>query len=148
MATAVASNTEVIKRMYAAFHAGDMDKLRNEVYAPDITWYMPGQHPLSGLHDGIDQVMAFNAALANAGITVDNLHVGELDDGTVVEKHLGHGHADGVDYLFPTCTSYRVENDRIVEVRVHAGDPHAVNEYMWSRYRLKALPERLADGQV
>jgi hypothetical protein len=148
MAVTVASNTEVVQGMYAAFHARDLDRLRNEVYAPDITWLMPGQHPLSGLHVGIDAVMAFNAALANAGIVVDHLHLGELDDGTVVEQHLGHGHSQGVDYLFPTCTSYRVVDGRIAEVRVHAGDPHAVNEYMWSQYQLKELPGRLAEGQI
>ncbi|MEU0600957.1 nuclear transport factor 2 family protein [Streptomyces sp. NPDC006393] len=146
--TTVTSNTEVVQRMYAAFHARDLDQLRNEIYAPDITWNMPGQHPLSGLHRGIDAVMAFNAALAKAGIRVDNLHVGELDDGTVVERHLGHGVSGGVEYLFPTCTSYRVVDGKIAEVRVHAGDPHAVNEFMWSQYRLKELPDRLSEGQV
>lgn len=148
MTTAISSNTEVVHRMYAAFNSRDLDTLRNEIYAPDIKWYMPGQHPLSGCHEGIDEVMAFNAALAKAGISVDNVHVGELDDGTVVEKHTGHGHSHGVDYVFPTCTSYRVQNGKIVEVRVHANDPHAVNEYMWSQYRLRPLPDRLADGQA
>jgi ketosteroid isomerase-like protein len=134
--------------MYDAFNAGDLDKLRNEIYAPNITWTMPGQHPLSGRHTGIDEVMAFNTALSKAGIQVDNVHVGELDDGTVVEHHMGHGHAKGVDYLFPTCTSYRVEDGKIVEVQVHAGDPHAVNEFMWSAYDLPPLPDRLVAGEA
>jgi ketosteroid isomerase-like protein len=148
MTQVLSSNIDTVQRMYAAFHARDLERLRTEVFAPDIKWYMPGQHPLSGLHDGIDAVMAFNAALARAGIVVDNIHLGELDDGTVVEKHIGHGHSQGVDYNFPTCTSYRVRDGRIVEVRVHTNDPHAVNEYMWAQYQLKALPDRLADGQV
>ncbi|PRX97086.1 nuclear transport factor 2 family protein [Allonocardiopsis opalescens] len=148
MTTVVSSNIDVVRRMYAAFHARDLDQLRNDVFANDIVWYMPGQHPLSGRHDGIDAVMAFNAALAKAGIVVDNIHLGELDDGTVVEKHTGHGHSQGVDYIFPTCTSYRVQDGKIVEVRVHTNDPHAVNEYMWAQYQLRSLPDRLADGQV
>jgi ketosteroid isomerase-like protein len=148
MTAVVTSNTEIIQRMYAAFHAGDLDLLRNELFAPDIQWYMPGQHPLSGRHDGIDAVMAFLAALSRAGIVVDNLHVGELDNGIVVEKHIGHGHHEGTEFLFPTCTSYQVENGKVVEVRVHSNDPHAVNEYMWAHYQLKPLPDRLAAGQV
>ncbi len=148
MTTAVSSNTEVIHRMYDAFNARDLDKLRNEVYATNIEWHMPGQHPLSGVHVGIDEVMAFNDALATAGISVDNVHVGELDDGTVVEKHIGHGRSGGIEYDFPTCTSYRVENGKIVEVRVHTNDPHAVNEFMWSKYRLRSLPGRLSDDQA
>src|SRR5262245_27470231 len=128
MTTATSSNTTVVQRMYAAFHARDMSQLRDEVFAPDIKWYMPGQHLLSGLHEGNDEVMAFNAILAKAGIVVDNIHLGELDDGTVVEKHMGHGSSQGIDYEFPTCTSYRVQDGGIKEVRVHTNDPHAVNE--------------------
>jgi ketosteroid isomerase-like protein len=148
MTALATSNTEIIQRMYDAFHTGDLDLLRNELFAPDIRWYMPGRHPLSGMHEGIDAVTAFLAALSKAGIVVDDIHVGELDNGIVVEKHIGHGHSHGVDYAFPTCTSYQVEDGRVVEVRVHSNDPHAVNEYMWAQYELKPLPDRLAEGQV
>jgi ketosteroid isomerase-like protein len=148
MTTQTLTNTQIVRRMYDVFHAQDMERLRNEVFASDITWSMPGQHPLSGVHVGIDAVMAFLSALSKAGIVVDNLHLGELDDGIVVEQHMGHGQSQGVEYLFPTCTSYRIRDGKIAEVRVHSNDPAAVNAFMWTQYELKPLPDRLAEGQV
>jgi ketosteroid isomerase-like protein len=140
------TNISIIQSMYAAFMAGDLDRLRNEIFHPQIKWFMPGHHPLSGLHDGVDQVMAFNTALSKGGITVDNVHLGELDDGSVVERHTGHGAAAGETFLFPTCTSYRIQDGKIFEVRVHTNDPQAVDRYMWLAYPLKPLPDRLVEG--
>lgn len=138
------SNTDLVLKMYDCFSKGDMDGIRNEVFAPDITWNMPGHHPLSGAMKGVDEVMAFFSDLFKAGITVDNVHFGELDNGTVVEKHFGHGNVNGQDYLFPTCTSYEVEDGRIKNVQVHTADQHGVDRYMWARFQLKNVGERLA----
>jgi SnoaL-like domain len=40
-------NTEVFKRVYAAFTAGDMDRLA-ELIAPDAVWHVPGTNLISG----------------------------------------------------------------------------------------------------
>ncbi|WP_306210647.1 nuclear transport factor 2 family protein [Actinoplanes sp. RD1] len=138
------SNTDLVLKMYDYFGKGDMDAIRAEVFHPEITWAMPGHHPLSGLMKGADEVIAFFADLFKAGIQVDNVHFGELDDGTVVEKHTGHGTSEGVDYIFPTCTSYGIEDGKIRAVQVHTADQHGVDRYMWSRFELKGVGERLA----
>ena len=46
-----------------------MDTIRNELFHPDITWRMPGHHPLSATMRGVDEVLAFFQALFTAGIT-------------------------------------------------------------------------------
>jgi ketosteroid isomerase-like protein len=138
------SNTDLVLKMYDLFGKGDMDGIRTDVFHPEITWAMPGHHPLSGTMKGADEVIAFFADLFKAGITVDDVHFGELDNGTVVEKHHGHGTAEGVQYLFPTCTSYDVEDGRIRAVQVHTADQHGVDRYMWSRFELKGVGERLS----
>jgi ketosteroid isomerase-like protein len=148
MTTVISPNIETIQKMYDAFNVGDLETLRRDLFATDIRWTMAGNHPLSGLHEGIDAVMAFLSALSKAGIVVDNVHVGELDNGIVVEKHIGHGSVNGKDYLFPTCTSYELRDGRVAEVNVHANQPGAVNEYMWAKFTLKPLPDRLVDGQA
>ena len=137
------SNTQVVLNMYDYFGKGDMDRIRTEVFHPEITWAMPGHHPLSGVMKGSDEVIAFMADLFKAGITVDDVHFGELDNGTVVEKHHGHGESEGVEYLFPTCTSYEIEDGKIRAVQVHTADQHGVDRYMWSRFQLKDVSERL-----
>lgn len=129
--------------MYEHFNKGDMEPIRRDIFAPDITWTMPGHHPLSARMEGVDSVIAFFGALFKAGIRVDNVHFGELDDGTVIEKHMGHGKIGDEEFLFPTCTSYGIRNGKIAEVQVHTGDQHRVDRYFWSVYRLKPIPDRL-----
>jgi uncharacterized protein len=138
------ANTELVHRMYSLFAQGDMDTIKRELFHPDMTWTMPGHHPLAGRMEGVDSVLAFFGALFNAGITVDNAHFGELDDGTVIEKHLGHGVAGTEVYVFPTCTSYGIKDGRIFDVQVHTADQHGVDRFMWKQYQLKGIPERLA----
>jgi len=129
--------------MYDLFSKGDMETIKRELFHPDMTWNMPGHHPLSGKMEGVDAVIAFFTALFQAGIRVDNVHFGELDDGTVVEKHMGHGTVDGQEYLFPTCTTYGIKDGKIYEVQVHTADQHSVDRYMWAKFKLKGIPARL-----
>ncbi|MGF1661907.1 MAG: nuclear transport factor 2 family protein [Kineosporiaceae bacterium] len=138
------SNTALVLKMYEYFNTGDLDAIRTELFAPDIVWRMPGHHPLSGAHTGADAVISFFAALAGAGITVDDVHFGELENGTVIERHLGHGSVDGVHYTFPTATAYDVVDGRMVSVQVHTADQHSVDRFFWTVFGLKPVPERLA----
>ena len=46
----MADNTQLVFRMYECFGKGDMDTIRNELFHPEITWIMPGHHPLSLIH--------------------------------------------------------------------------------------------------
>ncbi len=139
------ANTSLVLKMYECFSKGDMDTIKRDLFQPDIVWRMPGHHPLSGEMKGADSVIAFFGALFKAGITVDNIHFGELDNGTVVEKHTGHGESGGAKYVFPTCTSYGIRDGKIAEVQVHTADQHGVDRYMWSQFNLKSVPARLQD---
>lgn len=51
--------TDIIRRGYAAFSAGDMDTLRNEVFTPDAVWVIPGNGYYSGSKEGIDAILQF-----------------------------------------------------------------------------------------
>lgn len=137
------SNTEIVLKMYDYFGKGDMDSIMTELFHPEITWVMPGHHPLSGEMKGPQAVVAFFGELLKAGIRVDNIHFGEFEDGTVIEKHVGHGTLNGEEFEFPTCTSYGILDGRIHHVQVHNGDYPSVERYMWGMFKLKGIPERL-----
>jgi len=138
-------NTDLVLKMYEYFNAGDLERVRTELFAEDITWRMPGHHPLSGEHAGADQVMAFFGALSKAGIQVDNVHFGELENGIVIERHMGHAAIGGDHFDFPTATSYEIEDGRLKRVQVHTADQHNVDRYMWTVFGLKPIGERLVD---
>jgi uncharacterized protein len=140
------ANTALVLKMYEYFGKGDMASIQSELFHPEMTWTMPGHHPLSARMEGSDAVIAFFGALFQAGITVDNVHFGELDDGTVVEKHTGHGTIGDEKFLFPTCTTYGIKDGKIFDVQVHTGDQHTVDRYMWAVFSLKGIPARLAGG--
>ena len=52
---------DTIRRGYAAFAAGDMDTLRNEVFTPDAVWVIPGHGYFSGAKEGVDAILQFFA---------------------------------------------------------------------------------------
>ncbi len=136
-------NTDLVFKMYDYFSKGDMESIKRELFHPNMSWTMPGHHPLSARMEGADAVIAFFGALFQAGITVDNAHFGELDDGTVIEKHMGHGKIGDEEFLFPTCTSYGIKDGKIFEVRVHSAVQHEVDRYFWTMFKLKDIPARL-----
>jgi len=138
-------NTQLIFKMYDYFGKGDMASIKRELFHPEVSWTMPGHHPLSARMEGADAVIAFFGALFQAGIVVDNVHFGVLDDGTVIEKHMGHGKIGGEQFDFPTCTSYGIKDGKIYDVHVHTGDQHNVDRYFWTVFKLKGIPARLAD---
>jgi ketosteroid isomerase-like protein len=143
-APAPSANMQIIFGYYGKFAQADWEGLKRESFHPDMTWNMPGHHPLAGSHKGVDAAISFLKALYKSGIHVDNVHVGELDDGvTVCEKHLGHGNVNGEEFVFPTCTTYEIRDGRIFNVQVHTGDPQAAERYMWLAFNLKPVPERL-----
>jgi ketosteroid isomerase-like protein len=134
----------VVDRMYQCFGTGDMDTLRNEVFASDIEWALPGHHPLSGVKKGADEVLAFFGALMQDGINVDNVSFGTIGHDRVVETHSGHGTVNGRDYLFPTCSVYTIKDGKIQHVQVYTADQHGVDDFFWQANALKPIPDRLA----
>lgn len=134
----------VVDKMYACFAKGDMATLKTDVFAADISWNLPGHHPLSGVKQGPDEVIAFFGALMQTGITVDNITFGTMGEDGVVERHTGHGKLrNGEEIIFPTCSYYRIKDGRIAQVQVYTGDQHGVDRYFWEMYELKPIPDRL-----
>jgi len=134
----------VVDKMYQCFGKGDMDTLKKEVFDANIKWNLPGHHPLSGVKNGPDEVIAFFAALMQTGVQVDNVSFGTIGDDRVVETHTGHGHVNNRDFIFPTCSVYTIANGKIANVQVYTADQHGVDDYFWTGYNLKPLPDRLA----
>jgi len=88
------ANKDVVFQYYGLFAEGKFDQMKAECFHPDVTWTMPGHHPLSGVMQGADACIAFLQALRMAGVWVEDVHVGELDEGTISEKHMGHAKYD------------------------------------------------------
>lgn len=136
-------NVAIVQRYYEAYGAENIELIRNEIFAPDITWAIPGHHPLAGTKQGADEVFAFFEQLNKANFKAEVLFLGG-NDNYVVDVHRGWSNlADGknIDQLWALL--FEIEGDRITSAVNFAGDQHAADAFFWSVYNLKPLPERL-----
>jgi uncharacterized protein len=114
------------------------------VLADDVEWTIPGHHPLSGTKRGIDEVMAFFAALGVAGFRADTYFL-ESNDEYVVDIHRGYSTLGegSVDTTWALVWHFDGTGkvDRVINL---SGDQHQMDAYIWANFPLKPLPDRLA----
>jgi ketosteroid isomerase-like protein len=58
-----AADVDLVRHLYAAFSAGDIEALA-KAFAEDVTWSVPGNSAISGIHQGRDAVFAHFGDLA------------------------------------------------------------------------------------
>jgi hypothetical protein len=146
------ANLALIRRMYDCFNRGDLDTIRNEIFAADLVWNLPGRHPLAGTKNGADEVLSFFDQLrrANVQVTLDPdtdpaTGIDSFGADTVVEVHRGHGTAtSGAELNAYNCTHYRIVDGRIALVQVYISDQYSVDDFFNAVYQLKPIPDRLA----
>ena len=135
----------LVQRMYECFNRQDLDTIRNEIFASDIVWNLPGRHPLAGTKYGAEEVIAFFAQLgrANVQVTLDPAadpatRVDIFGEDTVVEVHRGKGQtttrdASGNEATVVlnalNCTHYKIRSGRIAEVQVYISDQYSVDTF-------------------
>jgi uncharacterized protein len=83
------ARADIVRRGYAAFQSGDMDTLRT-ILAGDVVWHTPGQGPLSGDFQGVeDTIGEFGRLFQESGGTfrVEINEILEGDQSVVVLAH-------------------------------------------------------------
>ena len=77
-------NVERLRKGYQAFSTGDLDLLRNEIFAEDVVFHVTGNNPLAGEYKGIDEVFGFFGRLVQE--TGGTLKL-ELHDALANDEH-------------------------------------------------------------
>lgn len=146
MAQTTVDRVALIRRMYDCFNRGDMDTLRREVFAPDIVWILPGRNPVGGTKQGADEVIAFFQQLNRTGIQPDIIGLDEFGQDGVIEIHRGHTPRpiNGAMFDALTCAHYQILNGKIQRVQEYLSDQYAADNFFWSAFQLKPIPDRLA----
>ena len=129
-----------VEKMYdCCFNRGDLETIKNEVFAPDLKWTLPGRHPLGGAKHGADEVLAFfgEAQPARRPGRPDQ-HRAWTED-TVVEVHRGYGHRGRREARRPQLTHYIVRDGKIAEVQVY-GRPVRRGQLLLGRSEAQADP--------
>jgi ketosteroid isomerase-like protein len=140
------TSLSVVQRMYECFNKGDMETIRREIFAKDLVWRLPGHHPLAGVKQSPDEVLAFFAQLRKANIQVELVRLDAWGEDTVVEVHRGRGQSGNFVLDALNCTHYRIRNNQIYDVQVFLSDQHAADTFFNGVFELKPIPDRLANA--
>ena len=139
-------NMAVVRRFYEGYAAGDLKKI-SQTLAEDVTWLIPGHHPLAGLKQGAEEIVAFFDRLGKANFQAEVLSL-SASEGSVVDVHRGWGEHGDSKLEINWVLYYRIRDGKIAEVQNFAGDQHAADLFFWEVWgeSLKPIPDRLSDA--
>ncbi|WP_236013486.1 nuclear transport factor 2 family protein [Paenibacillus glycanilyticus] len=146
MAEEVNVNLKLIQRFFECYSSGDLETMKKEILAEDVTWIIPGHHPLAGIKKGADEIIKYFATIAEANFKAELISI-STSEHHVVDVHRGWGsHGDHkVDMNWVLV--YTIEDGRIKSAQNFAADQHVADQFFWNVWgdRLKPVPQRLQD---
>lgn len=141
------SNVDLIYQLDRCLRARDADRIRAELLHPHVVWRVPGHHPLAGEHHGAAEAIGYLLGLESTGIEFTDMHCGQLCDGSVAQKVIGHAELDGEQIELPIAVTYTIAENKIADVRVHPGDQHALDRFIRSRRAQSPTEKEMAGVQ-
>jgi ketosteroid isomerase-like protein len=116
---------ELVRRDDAAFTTADGETLQ-QVFAATTVVPAPGHRPISGGHQGLDQVLGFFGALAerSGGTFRASLQDVVATDDHAVGLPSSDAEGDGRAVRSPTVLVFHVRDGRIPETWSHHHDQH------------------------
>ncbi|GAB4035567.1 nuclear transport factor 2 family protein [Spirosoma jeollabukense] len=126
-------NTELVHRFFQAYATNDLSAIET-ILAPTIQWHIPGQHPLSGVKKGIDEVLTYFKQLGKAAFGASPIVMG-VNEHYVIDCHQNWSALDGVDNLNAmSCLLWKIEEGKITEVYNFPQDQHQVDAFFSKLY--------------
>ncbi|MGH3921455.1 MAG: nuclear transport factor 2 family protein [Pseudonocardiaceae bacterium] len=136
------SAAALVERMYDCFNKGDLDTLRNEVFAQDVICRVPGWHPLGRVYHGIDELLALFRQ-ATAGHEMDHKTIDTFGNDAAIELRRSHEQTEVATVDVLNCTMYRIKGGKIAEVHVFVSNQYAQNTFSWVTSNPAPIPARL-----
>lgn len=126
-------NTAVVWRMYKALTKGNYVPTLAAVLADDVVWHLPGDHPLSGDHRGIEavlQAMRRFEALSRGTISL------EVHDVLANEQHAvallrAKGEREGRSYEMLELDVLHLKDGKVTELWSFSANQQATDSF-WS----------------
>jgi ketosteroid isomerase-like protein len=102
--------------------------------AEDIKWHIPGEHPLSGTKNGVEEVLGFFKKLNKAAFKAEPIVMGVNDD-YVIDCHRNWSNLENGENLDSmSCLLWKIENNIIVEVFNFTENQQIVNMFFSKLY--------------
>lgn len=126
------NNETLISRFFEAYSKHDFAAIR-EVMQEDVIWVFLGQHPLAGVKNGIEEVVAFfdnmSAIMGTSEVQAAKLVSGSNDHFLIECQHISTHRPDGNNVDHHVCVLWTFENNKIKEGRHFFADPHAADHF-------------------
>ncbi|GIH75534.1 nuclear transport factor 2 family protein [Planobispora longispora] len=124
-------NTELLRDGFAAFAKGDLDHIRDEMFADGIIWHFPGRNRLSGDYQGKDQVIRLFLRLfeeTGGTFAAEPYQIMSNEDYAVALVRL-RGERGGKRLDLTGVNVFRQVNGKTVEAWVYSDDQYAADEF-------------------
>jgi uncharacterized protein len=124
-------NEDTVRGAVGAFERGDLDALRNQYFAEDIRWHLPGRGPLAGDYEGGAQVLeSFGRLFELAGGTYRvELHDVLANDEHAVVLYTSRAERAGRQLQDHTVLTAHIHDGKLTEVWIQPTDLYAVDEF-------------------
>ncbi len=122
----------IIDAFFKAYANHDFAAIR-QVMHEDVIWVFMGQHPLAGVKNGIEDVVAFfdnmGAVMGASNVKAEKLVMGSNDNFLIECQHITTHREDGHNINHHVCVLWAFENNKIKEGRHFFADPHAADQF-------------------
>jgi len=126
-------NIVLINTFFKAFAENDLNEVK-KILAEDIKWHIPGEHPLSGTKNGVEEVLGFFKKLNKAAFKAEPIVMGVNDD-YVIDCHRNWSNLENGENLDSmSCLLWKIENNIIVEVFNFPENQQIVNMFFSKLY--------------
>ena len=130
-------NLDIINRFFEAYGKHDLKEIRL-VLNENAKWVFPGQNPLSGTKEGIEEIVTFfdkmGDLMGKSNIKVEKLITGVNDNYVVECQHICANREDCNNLDHHWCVLWGFENGKIVE-----GKHFAENQYKADAFFIELL---------
>lgn len=126
-------NIILINTFFKAYADNDLSAVK-KILADDIKWHIPGKHPLSGIKNGVDEVLNFFKKLNKASFKAEPIVMG-VNDNYVIDCHRNWSNLENEENLDSmSCLLWKIENNTIVEVFNFPQDQQIVDLFFSKLY--------------
>ena len=115
-------NEDLVREVFAAFGRGDIDALRNQYFAGDIRWHVPGRSPVAGDYDGVAQVIELFGRLfeLSGGTLRLELHDVLTNDENAVALYTTRAKREGRRLEANEVNTFHMRDGKVTEVWAQA----------------------------
>ncbi len=126
-------NLLLIQRFFQAYANSDASALQ-QILSPTIRWTIPGRHPLSGVKNGVDEVLQYFAQLGQLDFHAEPIVLGVNEHFVIDCHHNWSNRAEGENFKAMSCLLWKIENNQIVDVYNFPADQHQVDAFFTAAY--------------